>query len=375
MIDVNLSQKAKLALKHPQTALQTLSDPLIFKNKATPFPRLINCFITEKCNFACEMCHVDTSRKARLTQINFPVLKRIIDESASYQPSFQIAGGEPLLYPDIIKILRYLTRKNIPTGMVTNGLLLEEFAQDIVDSGLEFLAISLDGPDRETQKKRGRVDSFDKVVAGIKKIVRIRGKRLFPNIRIATVITHNNLHNFDQILKLAEKLGVDQWSVSQYFYFPDSVYQSQQKFAQKNQMGGEMWGKNIGGEKDFFNTKERLLLKKKIGAISRIKKNKQSPVRITVDDNLDIEKYYTSCQPSKKSFCDSPYRQIFVRGNGDLEICQGYIIGNINKDSIHNSWNGSKARHFRNVFARCPLMPACFRCCSLDIKFSKEKND
>lgn len=369
MIDVNLLQKINLAYRYPHTAKDILLDPYLYKNKPTPFPRLINCFITEICNFRCQMCHVDQSRMARLKYLDFEYMKKIIDEAAPFHPSFQIAGGEPLLYPDIVKTLWYLSKRQIPTGMVSNGFYLESFAKDLINSELDFLAISLDGPNKETQKKRGLVDSFDQIIAGIKKFIELRGNKPFPNLRLATVITRDNLENFDQILSIAEQLRVNQWSLSHHFYFNDKIKKAQESFAKREKMGPDVWGEYIGGRREFFDKDERNRLKDKFKRILEKKHNDTSQVRISLDETSDIDKYYTSMFPSQKSVCTSPYRQIFIRGDGDMEMCQGYIIGNAKKDRIYDSWHNAKATHFRQAYKRCGTMPACFRCCSLDIKF------
>jgi len=364
MIDVNLAQKITLLLKYPHTTLNTLIDPYIYKAKPSPFPRIINCFITEKCNFRCAFCHVDQSRQEKLTDLPIESIKKIIKSAAPYHPSFQLSGGEPLIHPDIIEIIKYIKKYNLVVGLVTNGFFLKDKAQELIDAKLDFLAVSLDGPDKKTQKKRGRVDSFNRILAGIEKFISLRGNKLFPNLRLATVITHDNLDNFDQILPLAEKLGVNQWSISHHFFYTNAIKKARDNFVKKYKMGRDIWGADIGNKKEFFSKKQRVLLKKKMKKLLKIK----TSVRITYND-LDIDKYYTSIFPSQKSVCTSPYQQIFIRGDGDAEICQGYIIGNIKKQSLKNLWHNFKATHFRKIFSKCGLMPACFRCCALNIKF------
>lgn len=372
MIDVNNRKKIELALRYPKTATDFLLDKIIFRAKPTPFPRLINLFITEACNFDCPMCHVAVSRmaivKEKLASLSFKDLQKVFDEAERFKPAFQITGGEPLIHPELIKMISYLSSHRMVKGMVTNGLLLERKAQDLVDAGLDFLAVSLDGPDEETQYRRGFVkDSFAKIIQGLKKVVAIRGESQFPNIRVATVITKDNLKNFEKILPIAEEIGADQWSISHHFFYPMRVKREQWVFCQKHKMGKDVWGENIGETYEYFNKKERDLLAQKLTQIKR--RASQAKVRISFPPTMEVEKYYRGDYPSKRSVCTSRNYQVLIRGNGDVEMCQGYIFGNIKKESLTAIWGNSKAEHFRQVFNKMGIMPACFRCCSLGIKF------
>lgn len=370
MPKINLNKQLALILKSPRTAQNIILDKVFYKNSPSPFPRLINIFTTEACNFNCPMCHVKSSRVKNMSQILFKDLKRIIDESIQYSPSFQLTGGEPLMHPHIFKIIKYISDRKMISGLVTNGLLLEKYAQDIIDSGLDFLAISLDGPDENTQYQRGYVKySFGHIIKGIKKIIKLR-KGHMPNIRLATVISKFNLSNFDQIYNLAIKLKVDQWSLSHHFFYNKNIKTKQLQFSKKFKMGTDVWGEYIGNKKEFFTKEERQNLKSKLNTLNRqiIKSRK---IKSNIISPSTIKPYYTDTYPSQQSSCISPLRQIFIRGNGDVEMCQGYILGNIKKNRLKSIWVNSRAQHFRKIFRSHPIMPACFRCCALNIKFNK----
>lgn len=370
MIDLDLKQKIILGLKYPITATNFLTDKIFYRGRETPFPRLINCFITERCNFNCPMCHVKESRIKKMADLSFADLKSVFREAAKFFPSFQLTGGEPLLHPELISIIRFLTKNHMVKGIVTNGLLLGDLAEELVNSGLDFLAISLDGPDEKTQFKRGYVkNSFEKIERGIKKIIKVRGGRLFPNIRVATVVSEFNLENFDKILSIAEEWEADQWSVSHFFYYPKQVRIRQKAFAKKYDMGEDIWGEQLEKGEEWFDQKQREKVKNKFLQILDYRNSGKSKVRISFQPEVDIDKYYSGAFPSKNSVCSSPYNQIFIRGNGDVEMCQGYNLGNIKKDKIKDIWLGKKAQHFREVFSQVGVMQACFRCCALEIKF------
>ena len=367
MIKTNIHKKIRLALKYPKVALNTILDPILFKNKPTKFPRIINCFITEDCNFNCPMCHVANSRqKQHLQTLSFETIKKLADDVASSGVSFQLSGGEPLLHPEIISIIKYLHQKKIPPGLVTNGLLLEKYADQLIKSGLDFLAVSLDGPNEMTQFKRGYIpNSFNQIIRGIKKFCQLRQNQIFPNIRIATVINKTNLHNFNKIYSVFKNISIDHWSISHFFYYYNTIKKDQDLFFKKYHTGNDVWGQYLNSRKEYLTQKQRSLLKSKLTEIKKLKNTKF----IVSFNNIDIDKYYTGQKPSKKSFCDSPLRQVFLRGNGDVEICHGFIAGNIHQQNLTEIWHNPLVNKFRKILTKHKTIPACFRCCALNIKF------
>ena len=378
MININKKQKILLASKYKKTAWHALTDSPLYlaRHKATPYPRLINLFITENCNFACPMCHVKKSRgyyqEKKTGGLSLPDLLPLIKEAGRYGSAFQIAGGEPLLHKDIMEVIENISRYKMPKGLTTNGLLLEKYARRLVAAGLDFLAVSLDGCNEEYQYRRGLVPgSFAAAVRGIKKVVEARGKKSLPNIRVATVVAPMNMDNFEKVLDVAREAGADQWSLSHYFYYFDKIKKAQGDFGRKHAMGFDVWGDYAGEKKEFYTDAEIAKIKQKYAELFRkIDTREIGDMAVSIQRDVDIEKYYKGYSPQAGSVCHSPYQQVFIRGNGDVEMCQGYILGNIKKDSLKNIWTNEKARHFRDIFAKnSGTMPACFRCCALDIKF------
>jgi MoaA/NifB/PqqE/SkfB family radical SAM enzyme len=83
-------------------------------------------------------------------------LKRRIDLLASFGASIiTISGGEPLLHPELDQVIRYIRRRGIIAGLITNGYLLtQERIERLNRAGLEYLQISIDNvtPDEVSKK-------------------------------------------------------------------------------------------------------------------------------------------------------------------------------------------------------------------------------
>lgn len=67
--------------------------------------------------------------------------------------------------------------------------------------------------------------------------------------------------------------------------------------------------------------------------------------------------------PVRTYFCHEPWTGIFsIRTNGDVVCCPCYAkvhIGNINKSSLQEIWNGDKIKAMRAAFAEGELPPEC----------------
>jgi len=100
------------------------------------------------CNLNCTICRsvkADLSRKNRF--MSFGLFKKIVDDIAPICNTVGVSYcGEPLLNKDIFTMIRYASDKGISVSMLTNGILLNaEARKGVLDSGLHFMAISMDG--------------------------------------------------------------------------------------------------------------------------------------------------------------------------------------------------------------------------------------
>ena len=84
----------------------------------------------------------------------------------------RLTGGEPLLRPDAVDVVRRVTRLNGPSGppelsLTTNALRLPALAGPLRDAGLTRVNISLDTLDRERFAALTRRDRLPQTLAGI----------------------------------------------------------------------------------------------------------------------------------------------------------------------------------------------------------------
>jgi radical SAM protein with 4Fe4S-binding SPASM domain len=132
---------------------------------------------------------------------------KIVDQIAEYAPLILVlSGGEPLWRRDVFDIAERASSKNIRVALATNGTLVDEaMAHRIQGAGVQRVAISLDGADRQTHDSfRGHAGAFDAAIYGLKCL-----QALGISTQINSTVSQHNAHQLPGILRLAQSLKVD----------------------------------------------------------------------------------------------------------------------------------------------------------------------
>src|SRR6202000_1162475 len=95
-------------------------------------------------------------------------------------PMVSIAGGEPLIHPEIHTIAAELIKKKRFVYLCTNALLLEKKLENFKPSPYFAWAVHMDGLQERHDASVEREGVFDKAVAAIKEAKR-RGFRVTTN--------------------------------------------------------------------------------------------------------------------------------------------------------------------------------------------------
>jgi len=123
-------------------------------------PGFITLSPTRLCNLHCEGCYANSFSIAS-EKLDYEIVTRIVREQKELWDSHftVISGGEPLVYKSNGKTLLDLAREHQDTFFLiyTNGTLInEEMARKLAEVGNITPAISVEGFEEETDKRRGQ---------------------------------------------------------------------------------------------------------------------------------------------------------------------------------------------------------------------------
>jgi hopanoid biosynthesis associated radical SAM protein HpnH len=174
------------------------------------YPLIVELEPLFQCNLACEGCgkiqHPELELRRRM-----PVDQAVgaIDECGA--PMVSIAGGEPLIHPEIDEIVRQLVARKKFVYLCTNALLLEKKLDLFKPSPYFAWAVHMDGLRERHDESVSRAGVFDKAVAAIR-AAKKAGFRVTTN---TTFFTHDTPETVRSVLDfLNDDLEVDQMMIS-----------------------------------------------------------------------------------------------------------------------------------------------------------------
>ena len=123
-------------------------------------------------------------------------------------------GGEPLLRPDLSKLVGFASRLGMSVTVITNGSLLsEEVARDLTAAGLDRLHISLGGP-AEVHNSIRRVPNMFARMDGNVSMLRTeqtRQKRITPLLSTGCTVSTLNQGHLHELVPIAARWKAQLW--------------------------------------------------------------------------------------------------------------------------------------------------------------------
>ena len=80
--------------------------------------------------------------KNTMAQLDFSVLKKLIEDCSPAKPTYDFFGGEPLLYKRIDEVISLIKYHGSQLIIPTNGTLLEKMAEMLVETGPDKIWVS-----------------------------------------------------------------------------------------------------------------------------------------------------------------------------------------------------------------------------------------
>lgn len=162
--------------------------------------RSLRISIVDKCDLRCTYCMPEDQhflkQEELMTREEIATIARLFVERYGVN-KIRLTGGEPLVRPDAVDIVRDMAQLGASLGLTTNALSLHKHLDGLVDAGLKGLNISLDSFDAERFKRITRRDGFGTVWSNIRSALE-RGLRVKVNMVVMRDV------NDDEILRFVE---------------------------------------------------------------------------------------------------------------------------------------------------------------------------
>ncbi len=205
---------------HKQETVQSFREFL----SGGPFPAYpleIFLEISNICNMKCAMCSVfselNPKRLFALKSSDRGFLPdrhlEKLDNLLSHALLVHCFGyGEPTIHPRFAEILDFALKKEVMVDFFTNGMnLTEELCRFLVDRNIFRVTVSFSGASQDDYENMYLDGKYDKVLAGIERLARLKAERgnPYPTIEINSIAFQHHIDRLPSFVEQMAALGVN----------------------------------------------------------------------------------------------------------------------------------------------------------------------
>jgi radical SAM protein with 4Fe4S-binding SPASM domain len=304
----------------------------LLPSRSLSYPYFMQIEPTSRCDLTCRFCPRGSLARD-MEDLTPHLFQKIVDRNPGVVAILLQGLGEPLLSSHIEDMIRYGRSKRIYVGLCTNGMkLTEERFGQLIRSGLNYLAISVDGTDRSFEALRGgaRFERLHAHLAGVKK----RGA-MGCVLAFWTTLSAKNLDQIVPILDLAKASGVD------HVHFQDLQYKQDPAAMNPLSLSACL---DDDARRDLMASTRRKAFSDGI---------------VCTFDPLDRQQMRTHCR--------WPWEGLYVDCKGDVRPCcvaweEGFAMGNLLASPLDEIWNHESYRRFRLGLREGPVPRICREC-------------
>jgi len=290
---------------------------------------------------------------------------RLIESVAAFRPMIRLFGGEPFIHPAWPQVVAAVRSQGLHCTAVSNGMRLAKEADEIVESGLLAVGISLDTDSSVNDALRGN-GSLATVRRGLQAVAEAK-QRLgsqAPQIEIYTTVHEGT---YARLAEWAEELC--SWGISKLRLQHLIWFSSAQRDASFELLRGVL------PDPSFFRAEDASFTQDKLPRIDleilaeqlRIVRGARYPFTVESHPDLSVDemvRYYSTAEYTRrdKVDCTTMESYAFVDPRGRLYPCLTLDMGNVFEEPFLTVWNGSRFRAFRRLIRREKRLPLCHRC-------------
>ena len=341
-------------------------------------PLSVVLLLTYRCNLRCKMCFYYNEAEKSATEslihtrkdeeLTLEEIKNLVDDIARMNARvFTLHGGEPLVHPDVYEISAYAASKGLLVNFITNGIMLnEKNIEKIIESKINSVTISLDGPDYIHDDLRGMKGAFKKIMDGVA-ILRAKEKegKKIPKLSISTYISAVNQGAVMELFERIKETGIADWNIALVTYGEEKLGAATKRILGIGDEKGQGDLSSLSGEITGLDAGKFLQVRAALK-----KENKNAGLQITFPSKDAIEKY-SDLSFNEVNYCLYPWARTVVSPYGEVFPCISLsmvnaVMGNIKERPLSEIWNSGEYVEFRKKLKKNKLFPVCAKCCTIN---------
>ncbi len=161
------------------------------------------------CNFSCEICDFWKDKELRQQRLSVEEIDVISDKLAQIGPQIvSIGGGEPLMHPRILDVVRALARHHFPVMICNGWYVTPERARELFEAGMYEISVSIDYDNADKHdKQRGKEGAFERGLEALK-VLHDNRVNPFQRVHMISVIMDDNLDDVERLILRCREMGI-----------------------------------------------------------------------------------------------------------------------------------------------------------------------
>jgi radical SAM protein with 4Fe4S-binding SPASM domain len=303
-------------------------------------PSHVQIEVTSACNLKCRMCLVRYAPPVNKAEgaIPYDVFTRIVDENPNLERVTLQGLGEPLLHPRIVDMVRYLAERGIRCGFNTNATLLTpRRARALVDAGIGWLHVSLDGATPDVYESVRDGARFDDAVRNLRALVAAKRERGgdAPHVEVAFVAMRRNLDDLPGLVRLVADIG----GVARI-----RVQNLSHTFDDTDPAGRYAEIREFAADEALFGGADRECVERVFAEASTLADSLGVTLRLPSTDTVP---------PVRRPGCSWPFEAAYVTSRGRVQPCcmvmgdDRVTLGDLHTQSFAQVWSSPGYDEFR----------------------------
>jgi radical SAM protein with 4Fe4S-binding SPASM domain len=304
--------------------------------------------VNDACNLRCSHCYHGL-KAIKESAVGLERLFQDLEELHTFlgkdtQILIRLSGGEVFLRKDLMAMLVKIMLKGYATVMLTNGTLVTpENALSVAVRGVDFVQISLDGPNSEVHDAIRGKGQFMKALEGIRHLI---AEEQDVSVSYTLMQGHNDTRaHFEEILALAQKENFAKVNFSR--IFPQGDAHNLPAFAYADGLRFKQTLQDLLAAAAAFPTVKVVIKDPLINNLEEV-----FPDNVKTDVCCYIRKNYIS-----------------VTANGDVFACRklSKSVGSLLNDTLLNIWQNNellqqldnRRQYMAGKCRTCPINDQC----------------
>jgi MoaA/NifB/PqqE/SkfB family radical SAM enzyme len=326
---------------------------------------------TMRCNLHCEFCYVGDFLNIEgewRQELSLDALAKAFPDQDGLQ--INLTGGEIFMRKDIMSVLDLFRDKGYACGyLTTNGTIISDERADALaelaaKGFLKHISVSVDGPKDLHDAARGLKGTFERTTQGLQRLQAAARRKGAPlRVSINTTVAHESLDALDQMVDVAEDLGVNAIGLNHLmFSTPEEVAETVKIIgAPDPSVIATFVTPDPGLDVDRVRSQVTKLIEK------CRERNILFDFRPKVHTPL-MDSYYT---PGTRldGRCLYPFLHARVSFSGKVYFCP-FIrveVGDLTTQTLEEVWNGERYVGMRKQLLEHGIFPVCRRCCKVEL--------